>query len=187
MGRPALLLVLAITATLVGACVGASGPSTSSGPEPTRAAPAEPSASPPVAACAGPETDWSRYPDIVRLWGTAWMEPDDNARREILDEVWADDGYYVDPYVEAPVIGREALSDHMAYAMAPGQYVTVSAWTEVDVHHDRVRIRWRHCCPTGLSLVEGTDLGEIDSDRRLARVTSFWNNEVELPSDVACG
>ena len=115
------------------------------------------------------------------------MAPNDAARRKILNEVWAVDGHYVNPYVEAPVIGREALADHMAYGMGPGQYVVVTAWTEADEHHDRVRIRWRACCPSGLTLLEGVDIGEIASDRRLARMTSFWNNEVDLPADAACG
>lgn len=190
MGRPALVVILAVAATLVGASVGASRQSTSPSLEPSTAgtvATTEPSATLAVAACTEPDNDWSLYPAIVRLWGAAWMAPDDAARRKILEAVWAVNGYYVDPYVEAPVIGREALADHMAYAMGPGQYVEVSAWTDSDVHHDRVRIRWRHCCPTGLSLLAGVDIGEIDSDRRLARVTSFWSNEVELPADAACG
>jgi hypothetical protein len=181
------LIPLALVGALVGACAGASPKQTSSAVEETIAASADPSGTLTAVRCNGPDTDWSPYPAIVRLWGGAWMASDDVARRKILEEVWAVDGYYVDPFVEAPVVGREALAAHMDYAMAPGQYVEVSAWTDEDEHHDRLRIRWRHCCPTGVALIEGTDVGEIDSGRRLARVTSFWNNEVELPSDVACG
>ena len=170
-------------AMLAGACGGASAPDPSSAPTGSTASATADAG----AGCAGIGTaDWSIYPAIVRLWGDAWMAPDDATRAEILEEVWAEDGFYADPYVEAPVIGREALAAHMAYGMGPGQYVEVSAWTPADRHHDRLRIRWRHCCPSGVSLLQGTDVGEIDADRRLERVTSFWNNEVELPADAAC-
>jgi hypothetical protein len=138
--------------------------------------------------CAGADSsDWSRVPQFVRKYGEAWMAPDDETRLALLDDIWAEDGYYVDPYVDGAVIGRQALNDHMAYAMAPGHYVEVAAWTDGDnLHHDRLWIPWRHCCPTGAILLEGDDFGEIDADGRLRRMTSFWNNEVELPADVAC-
>ena len=170
-------------AILAGACGSTSVPAASTeATGPATAGPAETGTG-----CAGAGTaDWSIYPTVVRLWGEAWMASDEAARIEILEEVWAQDGFYVDPFVEEPVIGRDALAAHMAFGMGPGQYVEVSAWTPEDRHHDRLRIRWRHCCPSGLSLVQGTDVGEFDADGRLKRVTSFWNNEVELPADGAC-
>jgi hypothetical protein len=138
--------------------------------------------------CAGPDSaDSSRLPEIVRRYGDAWMAQSNEDRSAILDEIWAEDGYYADPYVEAPVIGRQALNDHMYYGMGPGQYIEITSWADNSMHHDRIRITWRDCCPSGVVLVEGDDIGEIDSEGRLSRVTSFWNNEVALPSDVACG
>ena len=178
-------LVVAVlsAAMLVGACGSSSVPAVSTeATGPATAGPAETGTG-----CAGAGTaDWSIYPTVVRLWGEAWMAADEPARTEILEQIWAEDGFYADPFVDEPVIGREELAAHMAYGMGAGQYVEVSAWTPEDLHHERLRIRWRHCCPTGASLVQGTDVGEIDADGRLQRVTSFWNNEVELPADVAC-
>ena len=139
------------------------------------------------AGCRGPDaSDWSQFPTIVRKYGDAWMAIGNLDALIILNEIWAEDGYYVDPFVQAPVIGRFALSNHMSNAMAPGHYVEVKAWSADNLHHDRLWIPWRHCCPTGAILLEGDDIGEIDHDGRLSRVTSFWNNEVDLPADVAC-
>lgn len=45
-------------------------------------------------------------------------------------------------------------------AVAPGHYVEVKAWTADNLHHDRLWIPWRHCCPTGAILLEGDDIGE---------------------------
>lgn len=177
------LVAVLSAAMLAGACGSASGPPASiEATGPATAGPAHAGTG-----CAGAEaTDWSIYPALVRLWGEAWMAPDEATRTEVLEEVWAEDGIYVNPYVEAPVIGREALAAAMAYGMGPGQYVEVTEWSPEDQHHDRLRIRWRQCCPSGVSLVQGTDVGEIDAEGRLERVTSFWNNAVELPADVAC-
>lgn len=178
-------LVVAVlsAAMLVGACGSTAVPASSTG----AIGAASPGPAEAGTGCAGADTaDWSIYPKIVRLWGEAWMATDEAARTEALDEVWAEDGVYVNAYVEAPVVGREALAETMAFGIGPGQYVEVSEWTPEDLLDDRLRIRWRQCCPSGLSLVQGTDVGEIGADGRLERVTSFWNNAVALPADVAC-
>jgi hypothetical protein len=148
----------------------------------------EPDPSPePEAVCAGPDSaDWSQLPEIVRRYGDAWMAEGSVDRAAILEEMWAEDGYYANPFVEAPVIGRQALNDHMDYGRGAGQYIEVTSWAENNIHHDRIRIPWRVCCPSGVVLVDGDDIGELDSDGRMRRVTSFWNDVVELPADVAC-
>jgi len=149
----------------------------------------EPDRSPkPAALCANPDAvNWSQLPELVRRYGDAWMAEGNADRAAILEEIWDEDAYYANPFVEAPVIGRQALSAHMDYGMADGQYIEVTSWAENNLHHDRIRIEWRVCCPKGVLLVEGDDFGEIDRDGRFRRVTSFWNNEVELPADSACG
>lgn len=130
---------------------------------------------------------WSRVPEIVRRYGDAWMARSDEARLAALAEIWADAGVYVDSFMDAPVVGRQALAEHMAFGFGPGQYLEISDWTAADTHSDRMRIRWRDCCPTGALLLTGTDVGEIDADGKFSRVTSFWDHYVEEAAAEACG
>src|SRR4051812_43260651 len=45
--------------------------------------------------------------DVVDAYGAAWNEPDETARRKLLEHGWAGDGIYCDP--TATVTGRDAL------------------------------------------------------------------------------
>jgi len=138
----------------------------------------------PVRACAGP-TDWAGVPDLIRRLADAWHEPDSARRLAILDEVWAKDGVYQDPYSD-PATGRAALSDVMGFGVAPGQYLELRSWEAGDLHHQRIRMSWRHCCPSGIPLLEGTDIATIGADGRITKVVSFWNEFIEAPAETAC-
>ena len=48
---------------------------------------------------------------VVTAYGSSWNEPDEAARRQLLESAWADDGTYCDP--TASVEGREALVAHI--------------------------------------------------------------------------
>jgi hypothetical protein len=138
--------------------------------------------------CVGREMalGWDTVPEIVRRLGDAWMAPDAATRLSILDEIWAEDGAYVNQFDEAPVVGRQAVADYMEYGMADN-YLEITKWESSDMHNNRVRIQWRDCCPDGGVLLTGTEFGELDSDGRYARVTSFWDHYVAEAPDEACG
>ena len=153
-------------------------------PTPPGVDPVPPAFVAPAEACAG-QSSWTGVPALVIRLADAWHEHDAAKRRAILDEVWAEDGTYVDPFSD-PVVGRDALSDVMGYGVAPGQYIELRSWSASDMHHGAIRLVWRHCCPSGLSLLEGTDLATIDEDGRIGRVVSFWSHFVDEPAEGAC-
>ena len=70
--------------------------------------------------------------------------------------------------------------------MGAGQFIELRAWVRDDLHHDRVRMRWRHCCPSLSSYLHGTDIGWIDATGRFEKIVSFWANRVEAPAEEAC-
>ena len=138
----------------------------------------------PVEACAGP-TAWTGVPAIVARLADAWHEHDFAKRRAILDEVWAEDGHYRDPY-GGDADGRDALNAIMGFGVAPGQWIELRSWDESDMQHGSIRMAWRHCCPSGISLLEGVDLLTLGSDGRITRDISFWAHYVEEPAEGAC-
>jgi hypothetical protein len=48
----------------------------------------------------------------LRLYDEAWAIPDYESRLELLRNIWADDGLYVDPDVPEGGRGPEALATH---------------------------------------------------------------------------
>jgi hypothetical protein len=110
--------------------------------------------------------------EIVALYSAAWHEPDEGARREMLERCWAQDGVYVDPTVV--VRGREELVAHLGgfEERMPGCSIVVT--TGVNEHHGRVRFGWHLLNPDGTLMIEGQDFGELDDDGRLRRIVGFF-------------
>jgi hypothetical protein len=145
-------------------------------------------AQPAADVCVGREQalGWDRVPPIVRRLGEAWMAPDQPTRLAIVDEIWAEDGVYVNAFDEELVVGRQAVADYMAFGMADN-YLEITDWKPIYLHNDRVQLRWRDCCPNGSVLLTGTEYGEFDSDGRFSRVTSFWDHYIEEVAADTCG
>ncbi len=127
-------------------------------------------------ACQGPDADWAHIPEPVRGYSLAWNERDAAARRELLDGAWSGDGSYVDPTMDAPVVGRDALVELIGQFQVgiAGHYFEFREWTAGDLHHERARIQWRLCDADGTTVLEGEDIVELDPDTRIQRVTGFF-------------
>lgn len=154
----------AVTAVLISGCTvgGLSSPSVASSQTP-------------VETC---DREWSPQdaPELTRLWASVWSKPNTEDRLAILEQIWADDGSFVDPLLDEPVAGRGPLNDYLDgfNAAYPGYYFTLRAWTAGDLHNDRMRMRWNFCSPDDALLVEGADFGVLAGDGRLQSVASFY-------------
>jgi hypothetical protein len=109
-----------------------------------------------------------------------WNETDAAKRAELVEQAWSEDGRYLDPVLEAE--GHAALSEMVAavHDRFPGhRFERVSG---VDRHHDQVRFAWALAGPDGTVAVAGIDVGELDGDGRLARITGFFGDLPEEPA-----
>ena len=110
--------------------------------------------------------------ETVALYGGAWNEHDEAARRAALEHCWAPDGVYCDP--TAVVHGRDALVAHIAgfHVRMPGrEIVTTSVVSE---HHGWLHFTWRIVTAEGATMLDGFDVGERDEDGRLRRIVGFF-------------
>lgn len=109
-----------------------------------------------------------------------WNEPDPAKRAELIERAWSADGRYLDPVLEAE--GHAALSEMVAAVQSrfPGHRFQRSSG--VDQHHDQVRFAWQLAAPDGSVAVAGIDVGQLDGDGRLARITGFFG---DLPDEAA--
>jgi hypothetical protein len=109
--------------------------------------------------------------EIITTYGAAWVEPDEQARRALLDKAWADDGTYSDPTGSAD--GRDALVAHIGgfQAMMPGH--TIDNASGVDTRDNVFRFAW--VMRNGSEVVlEGMDYGEFADDGRIAKIVGFF-------------
>ena len=106
------------------------------------------------------------------MYMAAWDEPDENARRAILDEVWVSDGVYVDPLGRAD--GREGLVQHIAGYQQQFAGHTMEPTTGVDAHDGYLRFSWHMLDPDGNEVMEGVDFGSYDDNGRITLIVGFF-------------
>ena len=109
--------------------------------------------------------------ELVERYLATWNEADPAARRLLVDELWAEDGRYTDPLVDAE--GRDAIDATIGAVLAqfPGLVFTLGG--PVDAHHHIARFTWELGPAGGEALVIGFDVLSTDAEGRIAEVHGF--------------
>jgi hypothetical protein len=110
--------------------------------------------------------------DLVRRYLATWNEDDSHARRAAIDDVWAEDGSYVDPL--ASVAGREEISALIGTLREQMPGHDFRLLDGVDAHHNVARFSWE-LVPAGggEAIAEGFDVAVMDTDGRIEHVLGF--------------
>jgi hypothetical protein len=116
--------------------------------------------------------------NVVTLYLAAWNEPDAAIRHGLLEQCWADQGVYVDP--KAELIGRDALSQHIAKVQASRPGARLEFMSECDIHHNVLCFEWRLVRSDGSCGDTSIDFGEIGPDGRLIKMTGFFGAAPKL-------
>lgn len=121
--------------------------------------------------------------DIVDDHMDMWSEPDPARRLERVRRCWHPDGALVSPPLQAR--GHEAIcallgamQDHY-----PGHVLVRTS--RVDAHHDTFRVGWEIQAPDGTAVLVGIDVGIVDEDRMLVRLTGFFGDPPALDETSA--
>lgn len=102
----------------------------------------------------------------------AWNETDAGRRRDIIAQIWSDDGNYLDAHREG--VGDAAIDAMIAAVQEhfPGYRFRLSSG--IEAHHDRVRFSWTAGGTEQAPLFfGGTDFAVLAGDGRLRAVTGF--------------
>ena len=109
----------------------------------------------------------------------AWNEPDDTARRALLEQCWSDGGVYLDPNVS--LAGRDALAAKIGEVLASRPGARLEFMSGIDVHHNVVRFLWRLVRADGTCGDTSIDFGEVGPDGRLVKIVGFFGPPPPLP------
>lgn len=113
----------------------------------------------------------SDFTQLAEQYISAWNETDPLARRALIDEIWSEDGRYIDPLAE--VAGRDQIDAVIATAQAQFAGMTFRLVGTVDAHHDQARFTWELGPDGADAIVIGFDVAHRDADGRLALVLGF--------------
>jgi hypothetical protein len=119
-----------------------------------------------------PTTEATAVEALLDRYFDTWNETDATRRLALCEQVWASDGRYTDPLLDA--VGPAAISDGLGglQAQMPGHRVDRS--TAIDAHHDRVRFGWTVTSPGGDVVVAGVDVAALDADGKLSSIAGFF-------------
>jgi hypothetical protein len=115
--------------------------------------------------------------DIIQRYIDCWNETGAEARRKLIEQVWAPDATYTDPMAE--VAGRAAIDATIAAVQAqfPGFVFTLAG--PVDAHHRQARFTW-NLAPAGAEpVVVGSDVALAGPDGRITAVYGFLDQVPE--------
>jgi hypothetical protein len=119
--------------------------------------------------------------DPLTAYGAAWLATEPSARDALLDVAWGTDAVYCDPVDR--VVGRRALSEHIATTQAMLDGGRVAVTSEPVRHHDSAFFRWTMTDGAGSTLLTGWDVVQLDDSGRIARLTGFFDQDTERRAD----
>lgn len=103
----------------------------------------------------------------------SWNEPDVDQRHVLIESVWAADGAYHAPAVEAR--GHAAIGDNIARVQQKYPNRLFCRTSEVFCHADRARYTWVMLDLAGSATIAGVDYALFDAAGRLRRVTCVYD------------
>jgi hypothetical protein len=109
--------------------------------------------------------------DIAQRYIDAWNETDPTARRAAVDELFSEDGRYVDPMAVAE--GREAIAATIAVVQSQFPGFTFRLAGRVDAHHDQARFGWELGPAGEPPPIVGFDVAVTDAAGRIQAVFGF--------------
>jgi len=110
--------------------------------------------------------------EIIEEYIASWNETDADARRALIDQVWAADGSYTDPMAE--LTGRDEIDAGIAGVQQMFAGLVFSLAGPVDAHHNQARFTW-HLGPAdgGEPVVIGFDVAVLDLAGQIRNVLGF--------------
>lgn len=111
------------------------------------------------------------FDSLVQRYLDVWNETDADKRADLVAELWAPDGRYVDPIGSA--VGHAEIGALVGAVQQQFDGMRFDLAGDVDAHHDQARFTWT-LGPAGAEpLVVGFDVLERDPEGKVHTVLGF--------------
>lgn len=109
---------------------------------------------------------------VVDRYLAIWNETDAGARRKAIDDLWAEQGVYVDPLASAT--GRDGFDQVVAGAQQQFAGLRFMRGTVFDEHHNIARFTWHLVSDaTSEPIAIGFDVAAVDDSGQIGSVYGF--------------
>ena len=115
--------------------------------------------------------------DIAERYLAVWNETEEDARRTLVDDLFAPDATYVDPMVDAR--GRDEIHATIGAVQAQFPGFVFTAVGTADAHHRQARFGWGLGPDGAEPLVVGFDVAVTDD---AGRITGVWGFLDRVPA-----
>jgi len=121
-------------------------------------------------------TTSTAHTDLIDTYLTAYGEPSEAARRELIELAFAADAVLADP----PFVASGHAELHASFGAVQAQFAghRFARTSAVDEHHDVARYRWSLNGPDGSPAVSGVDVVTF-RDGKIAQVTGFFGEPAD--------
>jgi len=116
---------------------------------------------------------------VVLGYVAAWNENDPQCLRDRLAECWSEQGIIVSNY--ETVIGREALYEYISKFRQDNPGARGIIKSNIEQHHDFFRFSVAVVRPDGSEYSSALDVGELDTEGRIARIVTFFQETRRPP------
>ena len=108
---------------------------------------------------------------IAETYLAAWNEEDNERRRHLIGQAWAENSRYVDPLMQGEGQQGIAAMIEAARQKFPGSRCVLAGTP--DGHGKFTRFSWRLISPDGDDVAGGTDVVSHDAGGRIENVVGF--------------
>ncbi|MDF1854040.1 hypothetical protein [Pseudooceanicola sp.] len=121
--------------------------------------------------------------EVVDTWLSAWSEPDEATRLELLRKTVLPDIRYISP--TGDVVGHEGVNQMIDALHKTMRLQVVKRVSKINHHHDVARYQWEFSLEDGNPFPDGYDVAEIDPETgKLAHVTVFMGDLIPLAQEA---
>ena len=110
--------------------------------------------------------------DVVRVYGSAWNEPDAEKRQCLLEQSMSANATYVDPTIDTANLGD--LAGRIGDFQTSAPKASIAQLSGLDSRTGELRFAWDFR-NDGTSAITGLDYMEIAEDGRIASIRGYWD------------
>lgn len=114
----------------------------------------------------------NNYDELIDKYFASLNETGDERRRELIEQVWAENGKFVSPFGVA--VGHDAINAKAQAALEQLAGGEVRRASDIESLHDSFRLKFEVVDKNGEAFIGGVDFGTVEAGK-LQSMTGFFD------------